>query len=299
MHGSRSTGWWRSVPEPLDPALVAVDAARVAGLALAEDGPRDVTTDVTIAAGQAGTARIEAREALVLAGTAWADAVVAACGLPPVAWAVADGNAVPAGTVVGRVEGGLRAILRAERPLLNLLQRACGVATLTRRHVEAVAGTRCRILHTRKTTPGLRLMEVAAVVAGGGELHRLDLATAVMVKDNHWQGLAATGTSLAAALAAARAQGVTALYVEVESEAQLREACAAGATRVLIDNQRVETVAAWAALARTLAPGTEVEATGGITLATLRAYADAGADFISTGALTHSVPAADLGVEVG
>lgn len=284
--------------EVVSAAVIADDAARVAELALAEDGARDITSAVTIPADAHGVAQLEAREAMVLAGTAWADAVVAACGLPPVKWSARDGERVAADTIVGEARGDLRALLRAERPLLNIMQRACGVATMTRRYVDAVAGTSCRILHTRKTTPGLRLMEVAAVVAGGGELHRLDLAHAVMVKDNHWKGLAAAGRSLADALDAARSIGVNALYVEVESEAQLREACAAGATRLLIDNQSVETVAAWTTLARTLALGIEIEATGGITLETLRQYADAGVDYISTGALTHSVRAADLGLEV-
>lgn len=284
--------------EVVSAAVIADDALRVAELALAEDGARDVTSAVTIPVDAKGVAQLEARDAMVIAGTAWADAVVAACGLPPVTWLARDGDRVAADAVVAEMQGDLRALLRAERPLLNIMQRACGVATMTRRYVDAVAGTSCRILHTRKTTPGLRLMEVAAVVAGGGELHRLGLAHAVMVKDNHWQGLAAAGRSLGDALDAARSIGVNALYVEVESEGQLREACAAGATRLLIDNQTVETVAAWTALARTLALGIEIEATGGITLETLRQYADAGVDYISTGALTHSVRAADLGLEV-
>jgi nicotinate-nucleotide pyrophosphorylase (carboxylating) len=286
------------VREELAPEAIAADAARMAVLALAEDGTRDITSEVTIAADAHGVAQLEAREAVVMSGSAWADAVVAACGLPAITWSARDGERVAANTVVGELHGELRALLRAERPLLNLLQRACGVATMTYQYADALAGTSCRILHTRKTTPGLRLMEIAAVVAGGGELHRLDLAHAVMVKDNHWQGLAAAGRPLADALDAARGAGVNALYVEVESEAQLREACAAGATRLLIDNQSVETVAAWTTLARSLALGIEIEATGGITLNTLRQYAEAGVDYISTGALTHSVRAADLGLEV-
>lgn len=271
---------------------------RVAALALAEDGTRDITSLVTIPAGQQATAAIEAREAMVLAGRAYADAVVAACALPPIAWRADDGESIAAGTVVGTVRGDLRAILRAERPLLNLLQRAAGIATMTRRYAEAAAGTPCRVLHTRKTTPGLRTFEIGAVLAGGGALHRWDLAHAVMVKDNHWQGLAASGRLLADALAEARALGATSLQVEVESEAQLDAAVAAGATRLLIDNQAPATVRAWAERARAVAPDIEIEATGGITLATLADYAAAGADFVSTGALTHSVRAADLGLEI-
>ena len=182
--------------------------------------------------------------------------------------------------------------------MLNLLQRASGIATTTRAYVDAVRGTRCRILHTRKTAPGLRALDVDAVLAGGGFPHRLDLAQQVMVKDNHWQALGRAGSSLQQALAEARKRGITALHVEVESVAQLEEACAAGATRLLVDNQSPDTLRAWARLARQRSPGIEIEATGGITLANVREYADAGADFISIGALTHSVQAADIAIEV-
>jgi nicotinate-nucleotide pyrophosphorylase (carboxylating) len=273
------------------------DAARVARLALAEDGPRDITSHVTVAAAQQGEAVLEAREPLVLSGTRYADAVLVACGLSPFAWRAADGDPVEPG-IVATVRGNLRAILRAERPLLNLLQRACGVATLTHRAVQAVAGTSCRVLHTRKTTPGLRALEVQGVLHGGGAPHRSDLATTVLVKDNHWQALRASGRPLEAALAEARAEGAAGLQVEVESLDQLREACAAGATRLLIDNQPPSVVAAWTRAARDLSPAIEVEASGGITLATIRDYALAGVDFVSLGFLTHAVPSADLGLEV-
>ena len=182
--------------------------------------------------------------------------------------------------------------------MLNLLQRASGIANTTRAFVDAVQGTRCRILHTRKTAPGLRALDVTAVLAGGGWPHRADLSHQVMVKDNHWRALAAGGATLEAALAQARRRGIAALYVEVESLEQLEQACAAGATRLLVDNQRPETVRAWGQLARERAPGIEIEATGGITLGTVRAYAEAGADFISVGALTHSVQAADIAIEI-
>lgn len=279
-------------------ARVTADAARVAAEALAEDGPADVTSVVTLAGGQQGHARIEARAPLVFAGVRYADAVVAAVGLPPIVWRAVDGAGFDSPAVLGHLTGSLAAILRAERPLLNLLQRGSGIATLTARCVAQAQGTACRILHTRKTTPGLRTFEVAAVLAGGGALHRLDLASAVMVKDNHWQALAASGRSLADALDRARATGVTQLQVEVESVAQLEAACDAGATRVLIDNQPVHVVADWVTRARQRSPGIEVEATGGIDLDTLAAYAATGVDYISTGMLTHSVPSADLGLEI-
>jgi nicotinate-nucleotide pyrophosphorylase (carboxylating) len=194
--------------------------------------------------------------------------------------------------------GELGDVLRAERPLLNFLQRASGIATTTGAFVAAVQGTRCRILHTRKTAPGLRSLDIAAVLAGGGHAHRADLSHQVMVKDNHWRALASEGGGLDQALAQARKRGVTALYVEVESVEQVELACSAGATRLVVDNQRPETVRAWGQLARERLPGVEIEATGGISLANVRAYAEAGADFISIGALTHSVTAADIAIEV-
>ena len=273
------------------------EAERIAAVALAEDGENDVTTALTVPLGLEGEGRLEYRSGGVLAGAAFADAVARACECR-VEWRAPDGRRVPAGTVVGLVHGRLGRMLRAERPLLNLLQRACGIATATRAYVEAVAGTRCRILHTRKTAPGLRALDVAAVLAGGGARHRLDLSHEVMVKDNHWQVLRIEGSSLSAALARGRDRGIASLQVEVESMEQLEEACAAGATRLLVDNQLPETVRAWAVRARELAPAIEIEATGGIQLGNVRAYAEAGADFVSIGALTHSVVAADLGLEV-
>jgi nicotinate-nucleotide pyrophosphorylase (carboxylating) len=277
---------------------VGADARRLADLALAEDGPRDITTEAAIAPGTDATGAIEARSACVLAGTTYADAVTMACDLSPVTWTVSPGAQVEAGTTVGLMRGPMAAILRAERPLLNLLQRACGIATATRAYVEAVAGTHARILHTRKTAPGLRLLDVTSVLAGGGVAHRLELGEAVLVKDNHWRALERSGRSLAEVLAEARAHGTGDCYVEVESQEMVRQATEAGATRLLIDNQTPATVRQWGDLARGLRRGIEIEATGGITLAQVRAYAEAGADYISIGALTHSVQAADLALEI-
>ncbi|HEU5170471.1 MAG TPA: carboxylating nicotinate-nucleotide diphosphorylase [Gemmatimonadales bacterium] len=276
---------------------VRADAERLAAIALAEDGPRDLTSDVTVAPGAPGRGVLLFKSDGVLAGTLYADAVARACGCG-IEWRAREGDRVARGAAVGSVTGPLAPLLRAERPLLNLLQRASGIASATRAYVAAVAGTGTGILHTRKTAPGLRLLDVAAVIAGGGAPHRLDLAHTVMVKDNHWQALAARGLALAEALRDARARGAAGLQVEVESEAQLRTACAAGATRLLIDNQAPDTVRDWARLARTLAPGIEIEATGGITLDNVRRYAEAGADWISIGALTHSVRAADISLEL-
>jgi nicotinate-nucleotide pyrophosphorylase (carboxylating) len=267
-------------------------------VALAEDGERDLTTEVTLARGRAPvvTGRLESRGPAVIAGLRYAEAIASGAGAT-IAWRVREGDAVRAGAF-GTLHGALPAVLRAERPVLNVLQRATGIATLTRRYVDALAGTPCRLLHTRKTAPGLRLFDAAAVVAGGGEVHRLDLAHTVMINDNHWRALAGSGIRLDAALREARARGARACQVEVESEAAVREACAAGADRVLIDNQTPAVVAAWTALARQLSPGIEVEATGGISLDNVRRFAEAGADFVSVGALTHSVAAADIALTV-
>ena len=270
---------------------------RIAAIALAEDGDTDITSAVTVPAGLEAAGALEYRSGGVLAGNAFADAVARLCDCR-IEWRAADGRVVAPGATVGQVRGSLRHLLRAERPMLNLLQRASGIATATRAYVDAVAGTSCRILHTRKTAPGLRALDMAAVLAGGGRRHRADLSHEVMVKDNHWQALRRGGGTLAEALAAARDRGIASLQVEVESLPQVEEACAAGATRLLVDNQTPPTVRAWGERARALRPGIEIEATGGVTLDTVRAYAEAGVDYVSIGALTHSVRAADLALEV-
>lgn len=270
---------------------------RIAAAALAEDGRLDVTSAVTAISRVRAAGVIEYRSGGVLSGLVFADAVARACGCTT-EWTAAEAATVQPGVAVGVARGDLGDVLRAERPMLNLLQRASGIATVTRAFVDAIQGTRCRILHTRKTAPGLRALDVSAVLAGGGHRHRVDLSHEVMIKDNHWQALARNGTGLVHALAGARQRGITALYVEVESEEQLELACAAGATRLLVDNQPPATLRAWSQLARKRSPGIEIEATGGITFPNVRAYAEAGADFISIGALTHSVQAADIAIEI-
>jgi nicotinate-nucleotide pyrophosphorylase (carboxylating) len=282
------------MPESL-PDL-SIDATRVAAAVLAEDGLVDLSTAVTVRKPVAGEARIEARAPCVVAGLLYAATTARAAGCS-IAWAARDGEAIGPG-LIGRMKGDLGAMLRAERPVLNILQRACGIATATRAFVDLLADTRCRVLHTRKTAPGLRLLDVSAVVAGGGQVHRLDLTHTVMVKDNHWRALQREGRSLTEALAAARQRGALACQVEVESEEQVVEACQAGADRLLIDNQSSETVGRWAAAARALSPGVTIEATGGITLGNARAFALSGADYVSIGALTHSVKAADIALEL-
>lgn len=286
------------MPTPTPQALpdLAADAARLARLVLAEDGPTDLTTTVTLRTPRHGQATIECRGSTVVAGLPYADAVVLEAGCK-VTWGVSEGTMAGPGPI-GRIAGDTAAILRAERPLLNLLQRGSGIASLTRQYVLAVSGLDCRILHTRKTAPGLRLFDAAAVLAGGGALHRLDLSHVVMIKDNHWRTIREDGIPLKEVLADARRRGALGCQVEVETEAQLREACDAGADRILVDNQAPTTVRDWGLLARTLLPGITIEATGGITLRNVRAFAEAGADYLSIGALTHSVQAADVALEL-
>jgi len=272
-------------------------ARELARRALAEDGPNDITSDIVAARGAIGTGVLESRNGGVFAGLKYAVAVLAECNLVA-EWNVSDGATVSPERAIGTVTGDLADILMAERPLLNLLQRACGIATATRSYVVAVEGTGCRILHTRKTAPGLRQLDIDSVLAGGGYQHRSGLHDAVLVKDNHWHVLSDHGRDLGAALADARSQGVAGLYVEVETLDQVDSACAAGATRLLIDNQPPDTVAQWGAIARASSPGIEIEASGGITLDNVRRYAEAGVDYASVGALTHSVVAADLALEI-
>jgi len=205
---------------------------------------------------------------------------------------IAEGGWTEPGACLATVRGAARALLAGERVALNFLQRLSGIATETRRAVDAVAGTRARITHTRKTTPGLRALERYAVRVGGGVENRGSLAEAVLWKDNHWALLDGSAT-LGAALAAAPA-GLP-VVVEVETEAQLDEALAAGARHILADNQPPERIAAWA---RRVGPGVTIQASGGITPETARAYAEAGATLISIGALTHSAPAAPIRYEI-
>jgi nicotinate-nucleotide pyrophosphorylase (carboxylating) len=208
-----------------------------------------------------------------------------------------EGARAEAGATIATVSGPARALLTGERVALNLLQRMCGVATLTARYVEAVQGTHARILDTRKTTPGLRALEKYAVRTGGGTNHRFALYDGVMLKDNHLAILAAQGLGLADALRRVRAAvgPMVRVEVEVESVEQAAVAAAAGADMILLDNMPPDelrsAVAAVAARALT-------EASGGITLDTIRAVAESGVDFISVGALTHSARALDIGLDM-
>lgn len=282
-----------SIEQELPP--LAQDVARVADAALTEDAGRDVTTEVVGIALPSVRARVATRETCVIAGLPYAAALAERAGARA-AWSVEDGARLEAGAALGAVSGSFAAIMRAERAMLNLLQRAAGIATRTRAFVDAVQGTGCRILHTRKTVPGLRGFDVRAVLAGGGTMNRGSLGRTVMVKDNHWRALEAEGRDVAAVVTRAHERGLFCI-VEVESTVQVEAAARAGADRLLIDNQPPTVVRDWAWSAKALAPQIEIEASGGLTLESVRRYAEA-ADFVSIGALTHSAAAVDLTLDV-
>ena len=274
----------------LDAALVSELAART----LAEDlaGGVDVTSVATIPEDLVGTAAFVTRQDGVVAGIAVAMACVDAVG--QVGWErVGQDGPVKAGDAVLQCTGPVRTLLTAERSALNLLCHLSGVATLTAAWVEAVAGTGARIRDTRKTTPGLRVLEKAAVVVGGGFNHRMGLSDAALVKDNH---VVAAG-GVAQAFEAVR-QLWPGLEVEVECDtvAQVREVVAAGADLVLLDNMSLDDLRAAVAICQP--EGVRTEASGGLTLDRARAVAETGVDFLSIGALTHSAPVLDLGLDL-
>ncbi len=264
--------------------------------ALAEDlGRGDATTAAVLAPGQTGRARLVARGDLVLAGGPVLEEVfrqvdesLAVRLLHP------DGARLEAGNTVAWIEGRCAAILQGERTALNFLQRLCGIATLPARAVAAAAGTRAQVMDTRKTTPGLRWLEKEAVRAGGGRSHRHGLDDGILIKDNH---IACAGGSPAEAVRRARSAGPPLLRVEVEIErlADLEPVLAAGADVVLLDNLPPAQVSEAVGQA---AGRAVLEASGGITLETIPAYAATGVDRISLGFLTHSAPAADLSLEM-
>lgn len=266
--------------------------------ALAEDlGRGDATSLATVPEDATARGRFLAKESLVASGLEAARAVFFSLdeGLRFEVF-VGEGEALEAGTVMAAVEGPARSILAAERVALNLLMRLSGVSTLTRRYADAVAGTGARVTDTRKTTPGLRDLEKAAVRAGGGTNHRSGLDDGVLIKDNH----VALAGGVAEAVRRAKESSPHLLKVEVEVESmdELEEALAEKADAVLLDNMTPEEVRECVAVARKRAPGTVVEVSGGVSLETIRAYAEAGPDLISVGALTHSAPAADVSLEI-
>lgn len=280
-----------------DPPTAAVD--EVVTRALAEDAPwGDSSSEAAIPADARATARVVSRERGILAGgLALERAFLAADPSLRVSRMLADGAPLTAGTVVAEVEGPARGILLGERVALNLAQRLSGVATLTRAFVDAVAGTPASIVDTRKTTPGLRMLEKAAVRAGGARNHRFSLSDAVMLKDNHLAVLTAQGLDLTEAIRTVRARipHTTHLEVEVDRLDQLPAVLAAQPDTIMLDNFSLADLRAGVAL---IGGRAIVEASGGVTLDSVRAIAETGVDVISAGALTHSAPALDLGLDI-
>lgn len=267
------------------PASVREDVRR----ALAEDvGDGDLTAGL-IPPSTHLTTRVVAREAATISGCAWFDECFAQLpGAVHIDWHTADGQAVAADQELCRLQGDAAAILTGERCALNFLQTLSGTATVTRQYVDQLAGTRARLLDTRKTLPGLRLAQKYAVLCGGGHNHRIGLFDAVLIKENH---IAAAGSiARAVNLASSRHPGVL-VEVEVENIDELEQACAAGAQRALLDNF---TVAGLRAAVTRFGGRIELEASGNITLDSIREVAGTGVDFISTGAITKHLRAIDL-----
>lgn len=263
--------------------------------AIAEDlGAGDVTSQIIFGPADTTTARIEAREAIVVCGLPIAIAVFERvdsqlCVEP----ALGEGEAASPEQPMLRIQGAVRGLLAAERTALNFLGRMCGVATHTRRYVEAVAGTRARIVDTRKTLPGWRILDKYAVAIGGGTNHRMGLYDGILLKDNH--AAAAGGLDRAVKRALADAPSGLRVQVEVQSEQEAHDAIGAGADFLLLDNLSVEETAN---ICLHCADDAVLETSGGVTLENVRAYAETGVHRISIGALTHSAPNADVSLEI-
>lgn len=276
---------------PLDAGQLAVTVRTW----LDEDvGRGDVTTLATIPPGTMGRARIESRQPAVIAGVEVAEACFAELA-GEVKWVAErrDGDLVEAGDVIARLEGPLASILTGERTALNILQRLSGIATLTSRFVEAIAGTSSTIVDTRKTTPGLRVLEKYAVAVGGGRNHRLGLDDGILIKDNHIA--AAGGIEVAVRRAKEHSSHGLKIEVEVGDLDGLDVAIEAGADIVMLDNMGPDLVAE---AVRRAEGRVVLEASGGINLDNVRSFAETGVELISIGALTHSAPAIDIALEV-
>lgn len=268
------------------------------GAFLAEDlGRGDITTQACVSRNARARGRFLAKEPMVVAGLEAAEAVFSTLDSQQQLEAFAsDGEEVEAGKVIARTSGFADVLLAGERVALNLLQRLSGIATLTRKYVRAIEGTSAQIVDTRKTTPGLRMLEKYAVVAGGARNHRFGLDDGVLIKDNH---IAMAGGVEAAVERAREAVGhLHKVEVEVSTEKDLREAIKSGADILLLDNLNPEETARMVALARESSPQVTLESSGGITLENVRAYAEAGVDLISIGALTHSARAMDISFKI-
>jgi nicotinate-nucleotide pyrophosphorylase (carboxylating) len=265
---------------------------------LSEDlGRGDITTKSIVSRNAHARGRFIAKEQMVLAGLEVAEAVFSVLDIQQQLEAFAsDGDEVENGKVIARTAGYAEVLLAGERTALNLMQRLSGIATLTRQFVRAIEGTRAQIVDTRKTTPGLRILEKYAVLVGGGRNHRLGLDDGVLIKDNHIA--LAGGVSAAVERVKERVGHLHKIEIEVSTEQDLREAIDKGADILLLDNLNPEETAHFVRLARSLNPGILLEASGGITLENVRAYAEADVDLISVGALTHSARAVDISFKI-
>jgi nicotinate-nucleotide pyrophosphorylase (carboxylating) len=260
--------------------------------ALDEDiGTGDITSEACVPAGQMASGRFIARQPMVVAGVELLSVIYGIRGgVSELELTLASGRRAEPGDGIAHVRGRVRTLLECERVALNFLQRLSGIATLARRYVDAVAGTKCRILDTRKTTPGLRRLEKMAAAAGGATNHRMGLFDAVLVKNNHIAAAGGIRQALERALVTGRP-----VEIEVRTREELETALAAGAAHLLLDNLKPEEAAEYI---RVIAGRATVELSGGISLANVRAYAEAGPDFISCGAITHSAVAVDINFRV-
>ena len=277
-------------------SLPNFDLTRFVCDTLAEDlGPsgRDVTSESVIPADAHFTGMMDSRDTIIVAGLPIAAAFFRQLDPAMEIEILADeGAAVGAGTDLMRLSGNARAMLTAERSALNTVQHLSGIATMTRAYVDAITGTGCTLLDTRKTIPGLRMLEKYATRMGGATNHRMGLWDAAMIKDNH----VAVAGGVAEAVQRARAAGVASIILEVDRLDQIEPGLAAGATHLLLDNMGPDMLRAAVALVAGRVP---TEASGGVTLETIRAKAETGVTYISVGRLTQSAPAADIGLDFG
>ena len=279
--------------------LESGDVLAAVGEFLAEDiGRGDITTTACVPQNTRGMGRFLAKEYLVLCGLDVAEAVF--FHLDPdtgeIETTFNEGDEIESGTVFATLKGYADVLLVGERTALNLIQRMSGIATLTRAYVKAIEGTQAQIVDTRKTTPGLRILEKYAVTVGGGKNHRMGLDDGVLIKDNH---IALAGGNTEADHAAKNKVGhLHKIEVEISNWAQLREAIEAGAEIVMLDNQTPDEAAKLVQMARSMNPSVLIEASGGMDLDRVRSFAEAGVDLISVGRLTHSARAVDISFKI-
>jgi nicotinate-nucleotide pyrophosphorylase (carboxylating) len=276
----------------MSPELDLADARRAIQAGLDEDvGPGDITSATVIPAALHFKGVMQARHAMVVSGLPVA-AEVFKMVVPEARFTakVVDGQEVPAGTVLAEMEGPARGLLTAERTALNMLQLLSGIATLTRQYADRIKGTGCTLLDTRKTIPGLRRLSKYATLCGGARNHRMGLYDGVLIKDNH---IAVCG-GVGAAVRAAKSAGLPNVEAECDTLAQVAEAVEAGADIVLLDNMGPDLLRQAVAL---VAKRCKTEASGGVTLETIRAIAETGVDFVSVGRITQSAPAVDIGLD--